>query len=459
VRKFITKRLLFIIALLFVCLGPAYFFLFTAAGGSLLIREVVFRLSRGANIEFRKARGSLIGKMTLEDIRVEVFRGLPHKSTVTIKRVDVRLAKLLNVFIAGEDITIGASELADSRILIQKTDLTFNAVNMRSIRMKVSNGRLVLPNSQLVFFHGDYTNGSLNFNIYSNAVGIERLILLVARQDSVVPLKGTLADIDLDLQGSIQKPVVKGTALVQELSHKAFSLSNAHCDYDVAFRNEAKGILVDGSLAIKDGSVSGPGTAVLQLAESRLFFSGPPQKPGFDIKADTTVGKTKIRIFLKGTMDKPDLRLLSEPPLPQDQLLAMVATGRNWGATGNSSGQGVIPADMAADFVDYFVLGGSGKKIADTFGITGSFTVEEKKQGVEVRKSMNDKVDVGYGVAQEQSNGSSSGTTQNVNAQLKVTDTVSLSAEKALKQAGTSDGSDEDKGADDKVMIKYKKSF
>jgi hypothetical protein len=459
VRKFIPKRSIFIIGLLIVFLGSGYFFLFTPVGGSLLIRGAVSRLSKGANIEFLKASGSLIGKMTLEDIRVQGLRGLPHKITVAVKRVDLRLAKLLNVFIVGEDITIATGELADSRILVQKADIAFNGANMRSISIKVSNGRLVLPNSQLVLFHGDYTNESLNFNIYSNAVGIESLIRLFVRQDAAVPVKGTLADIDLDLQGSIRKPVVKGAALVQELSHKAFTLSDAHCDYDLAIRNEARGILVDGSLAVKDGKISGPGTAPIQLAESRLLFSGPAQKPGFDIKADTTVGKTKIKIFLKGTMDKPDLRLLSDPPLPQDQLLAMVATGRNWGATGSASGQGAIPADMAADFVDYFVLGGSGKKISDRFGITGSFTVEEKKQSVQVKKSVSENVEVGYGVVKEQGWDSSQQTTQNVNAELKVTDTVSLSAEREMKQTDTQSDSSEEQKSDNKVMIKYKKSF
>lgn len=458
-RKFILKRFFFISVPLIVFLGPAYFFLFTSAGGSLLIREAISRLSKSTNIEFRKASGSLIGKMTLEDIRVEGLRGLPYKSTVTAKRVDLRLAEFLKLFIVGEDLTIGSSAFADSRMLIQNADLTFNPANMRSICIKVSNGRFVLPNSQLILFHGSYTNDSLNFNIYSNAVGIESLIRLVARQDAVVPVKGTLVDIDLDLLGSMQKPVVKGTVLIRDLKYKEFSLSDAHGDYNVVFSVVKKSILADGSVEIKDGRMSGPGTAVLQLAESKLFFSGPPQKPSFDIQADATVGKTKIRISLKGTMDKPDLKLFSDPPLPQNQLLAMVATGRNWGATGNSSGQGVIPADMAADFVDYFFLGGSGKKFADALGITGSFTVEDKKQGVEVRKSITDKVDVGYGVAQEQRNGSSSGATQNVNAQLKVTDTVSFSAEKEMKQSGASDDSDKNNGADNKLMIKYKNKF
>lgn len=450
-----------IIAILVVILGLAYFFLFTAAGGSVLVRKAISIFVKGEEIEFRHARGSIVGKMVLEDIRVEGLRFLPLDSTLTIRSAGVRLRKLTNVFISCEDIDIGVGAVADSRIKIHKTDVEFNSRSLGSMRIKVSNGRLLLPNSALVLFYGDYTSGLLKFNVYSRTVGIDSLIALLALKDSPrVPAKGSLADLDLYLTGSVRKPVVRGTVLVTRLEYKDFSLNSANCAYDVIFRNETKGILIDGSIVVKDGAVSGPGTATVELAESKLSFAGPPQKPSFDIRGNANVDKTKINIVLKGTMDKPDLRLSSDSALSQNQLLMMVATGRRWGSAGAASNSDSIPADMAIDFIDYFALGGSGKKLADALGISGfSFTVNETKQAVKVDKSVTEKVEVGFGASRETGKDNSQQTSQTVNADYKVTGAVSVSAEQETKQTTNKGVSSKGQQTDDKLLLKYKKSF
>jgi autotransporter translocation and assembly factor TamB len=447
--------------LLVVILGLAYFFLFTAAGGSFLVKKAISHFAKGEKIEFQKARGSIIGKMVLEDIRVEGLRSLPPGSTLTIRSADVRLRKVTNVFISGEDIDIGVGAIADSRIQIQKADVEFNARSLGSMRIKVSNGRLLLPNSSLVLFYGDYANGLFKFNIYSKTAGIDSLITLLAPKDSPrIPVKGSLADLDLYLTGSVQKPVVKGTVLVTRLEHKDFSLNSANCAYDVTFRNETKGILMDGSIVVKNGAVSGPGTATVELAESKLLFAGPPQKPSFDINGDAVVDKIRIRIFLRGTIDKPELRLSSDSPLSQNQLLMMVATGRRWGSASSASNSDAVPADMAIDFIDYFALGGSGKKLADALGISGfSFTVNETKQAVKVDKSVTEKVEVGFGASRETGKDNSQQISQTVNADYKVTNAVSVSAEQETKQTNNNGVSSKGQQTDEKLLIKYKKSF
>lgn len=86
-------------------------------------------------------------------------------------------------------------------------------------------------------------------------------------------------------------------------------------------------------------------------------------------------------------------------------------------------------------------------------------TFDKEKKGMEVKNSVTDKVEVGYGVTQTQRHEKTQETTQKVSGEFKVTDAVSVGAEKELKQQDTPGKTPEEHKTDDKVMIKFKKNF
>ncbi|MBU2257671.1 MAG: translocation/assembly module TamB domain-containing protein [Candidatus Omnitrophota bacterium] len=419
------KILSFSVGALIVCFVGVYFFLFTTPGGSFVIRWVVPKFIKAEKIEFQTAQGSILKKLTMKNIRIHGLNGLSRESILKINQVDLWLTNKINPVI-----------------------------------IKFSNGRLSLPTSELVLFRGDYRGGSLNFNIYSNRIGIDSLAFLFGQQKALSSLKGNLTGIDLFLTGYTHELVLRGNALVEELNQKSFSLTGAPFVCDLILKKDSENVRVNGTVIIKKGKISGPGTVFVQLDESKLFFSGDYNKPGFNIKGNSMVETVKIRIVLKGTFDKPELKLSSEPPLSQEQLMVMLATGRKWDTINTMFSSGAIPSDLALDFIDYFVLGGTGSKIAGKFGITGlSVTFDNEKKGVGVKKSVYDKVEVGYGVIQAQNKEKAQTITQKVSGELKVTDTVSVGAEKEFTQSSALGGSPEEQETNDKVMIKFKKSF
>jgi hypothetical protein len=379
---------------------------------------------------------------------------------VTASPEFVKGKAFVKALVVLEDMEIGLREIPDSQAKIQKTEIEFNAQNIDAMKIKVSNGRVSLPGSDPILFYGDYGGESLNFNIYSKNVAIDSLAPFFAHEKPLAFVKGSLQDVDLFCGGTILNPIIKGTALIGKIDYKSFSLSNAPLVYNILLKNKAVPAQANGTVLVKRGQVSGPGSVFVQLEESKLLFLGDYSKPSFDIKGNSTVEKTKIQIVLKGTSDKPELRLSSDPPLPQEQLLVMLATGKKWSGLNSVLSNGVVPPDLALDFIDYFVLGGAGSKIAGKFGITGfSVTLDKANTGVEVKKSVTDKAEVGYGVLQTQNKDKTREITQKVSVELEVTDAISVGAEKELKQPSTIEQSPEQQKTNDKVMIKFKKNF
>jgi len=403
---------------------------------------------------------TILGSFVADNIAYENYilsKGLFH--IIASARILKELASMKGL-IAIENMEIVLKAAVQNTAKIQKTEIVFDTQHINAINIEVFNGRLSLSGSEPILFYGNYANELLNFNFYSKRAGIESLIDVLDSRKTSVPLKGSFVDIDFNLRGSIHEFMLQGAAYAERLRHGAFSLSDAPFVCDVILKESTKGFQVNGAVIAKKGVISGPGTAMVYLEESRLIFSGDPQKPSLDIKGVSTVEKTMIKIALKGTIEKPDLRLSSEPPLSQERLLVMLTTGKRWNGADTLFSKGVISPDLAMDFIDYFVFGDSGSKIADKFGITGlSVQLDETTKGVKLSKSVSDKVEVGYGVLQKQSNEKAVEINQNISGEYNLTETIAVSAEKELKQASALGQSPEEQKTNDKVMIKYKRKF
>ena len=76
-------------------------------------------------------------------------------------------------------------------------------------------------------------------------------------------------------------------------------------------------------------------------------------------------------------------------------------------------GQGKVSPDLAGDFIDYFVFGGSGARLSEQLGIRGfSVKYDKNKKGLEVKKAISDKLEASYGVEQSQAKEQQLKTTQ-----------------------------------------------
>ena len=68
------------------------------------------------------------------------------------------------------------------------------------------------------------------------------------------------------------------------------------------------------------------------------FAQDAPFEPRIDIQGQTRVGKTTVTVMISGTASAPRLELESEPPLPQRDILSLLATGTTTTEIGSNTG-------------------------------------------------------------------------------------------------------------------------
>ena len=140
--------------------------------------------------------------------------------------------------------------------------------------------------------------------------------------------------------------------------------------------------------------------------------------------------------------------------------MVMLATGKRWKGAEASLNNAVISPDLTADFIDYFVFGGMGSKIARQFGISDiSLKIDKQTTGIGIKKEVSEKAEISYGIEQSQAKEKEPTVTQKVGGEYKITESVSVEAEKELKQDNETEKTQDKAQTDDKVLIKFKKEF
>lgn len=84
-----------------------------------------------------------------------------------------------------------------------------------------------------------------------------------------------------------------------------------------------------GAIYLRDASVDFEGVA-LQLTEGRIFYQGGPiDQPGLDIRASKTVNKIEAGIHLTGGVDDMNIKLFSDTPMQDSEILSWLLSGQN----------------------------------------------------------------------------------------------------------------------------------
>jgi len=415
----------------------------------------------GANIDIKGPLEELTinGTFKIEDILYDRFILQQCEGSTDIKVNRTSKRPKLDGDISFEDLALSAPDIQNAVLRVQKINLSFLEGDIQNIDVQVDGGRLKLAGFDAILFSGSYLKEALDFNIYSNYVSVGSILKFFPENEILDDISGTIKKIDLYVKGSFLEPEVKGEFEIEKLLYKAFSMVNCPGAFNLQFKDIKDDLKLYGKVDLKSGEVSGPRAAVITLKPGEILFNGDFKNPSFDLKGGAVVEEVKIDISLKGTIDKPDLKLTSQPPMVQERLLVMLATNKSWESVTQAFAKGELSADMAKDFLDYFIFSGSGNNFIQKFGLSGiSLKYDGETRGVGVRKKLFDKLEAAYSVEQPQlkENGAIS---HKLGAEYKITDQISLGAEQKLNQdSETEEASDEEK-TNGKVILKYKKEF
>jgi len=424
-KKNLLLILLIVIITTFLTFLVTFHLFFTANGLNLVTKFLLSRYAPREDIEIKKIEGTITRALSLQDISLENLKLLPPGSIVEVKKID----------------------------------LDVNPFDLEGAYVNINGGKIRIPKADPILFHGAYANGSLELNIYSKSVGISDIRNFFNDNTALRNINGAINDIDMFVNGSLQEPELTGRFYIERLTRNIVSIVNSPVSLNLRFKDIKQDLKMFGEIILEDGVVSGPKTAVIKLQESKILFNGDPKEPTFGLKGLSNVEGTKINITLKGTIKEPDIKLSSEPSFPKERLLLMLATNKSWKMTEGALVKGQMSPDVTRDFLDYFLFAGSGGKLAQYFGLKDlTFQLNGKTKGVGVKKDITNNLDLSYSVEKEQVKEKNGSAVQKLGSGYKLTDTIAVEAERELKQEKANEGQDE-ATSDDKVLLKYKKSF
>ncbi|MFH1246098.1 MAG: translocation/assembly module TamB domain-containing protein [Candidatus Omnitrophota bacterium] len=420
-----SKRAIFmtglIISIILAVLSFSLFF--TPSGIGILVKLYISCVIHPKSINIGKIESSFPEKILLKDIELKGIKGLP----------------------------------AGSKLRIQECRLSFMKFKLYC---RVNNGTLRLPRTEPILFYGTYTDGLLDFNVYSKYIDIRDIRTLLPKRAVKINLRGGLANADISLSGSLQEPELKAQFVTKGIRYKTFSLSKCPVFCDVRLKSAGKELEIYGETHFREGTISAR-NLLITIKNSAIVFCGAPGKSTLDIQGQSIIEKIPITLTLRGTFNAPDLHLSSSPPMPESLLMIMLLTGKAWEDSGALATQGQISPSLIAEFIDYVVLGGSGSRLAAMLGIDEvGLRYDRRQKGIKVKKAISDKLEATYEIEQPQTKEGVSAATHKVGGEYKITDTISIGAEKELTQEKSKTENSADKSsAEDKVTIKYKKEF
>jgi hypothetical protein len=414
-------------SLFFVVGVCAAFFLFTSQGADLIVRSVANRALGPGNVVYERMEGDLIRGIHVFNMEVRRPLILREGSVVRVQEFGVRLVRF----------------------------------SLDGFQVSVINARAIDPRADPVVVNGEFHDGHYDLNAYSASLDLAVLRGVIRKFRNPPFLQGELKGLDLFLSGTLIHPVLKGTFVVDHIPQNGFVLHDAPVRADLYFERLGGLWATHGRLFITRGWLQAPHTLV-RLGESRITFTGDLRDPELDIKGDATVARTHIEITVKGTRKDPHVHLVSDPPLPEEQLILILTTGKRWDSLSASTMTRKMTPELMGDFVDYFFFGGSGLRVAKLLGISRiTYKLDATKQGIMFNKDISDRLGVGYGVeVSTQSEQHQKEITQKVESEYRVTNNVTVTAQKEVLPAQRSSAEVQPRRIpDDRVYLKYRRQF
>jgi autotransporter translocation and assembly factor TamB len=425
-----TRKTLFLVfiscltVILVAAAGIVYYVLETP-GGLQRITPIVFdRFVPARKKSFGAVEGTLATTITLKNVELSDPRDLP----------------------------------AGSVIKIQQLTITPHGFNYQNADVTITNARLKLPVSDNIVVDGNAKDRLLNVKIFSPAIDLEEVLSLIPNRTlALKTLKGSMTGLDLQINGPLKEPRLVGRFLIERLARPDLQADDCPGAVDFAFKNLGRHLRLKGEIGIEKGKVQARRTKIT-LKPSKIYFSGNPKSPSLSIDAYSRIDTLDVDIRVAGTADKPVLKLTSDPPLSEQEIMVALATGKKWEGL-QSLEQGQVSAGLVKELAGYLFASDSGDGFFAEMGITDVKVIMDKdKKAVGFTKEVSDKVDLDYELEQKGPSPGAEHLSQTIGADYRVTNTFFASIERQLQVLSGLQGS-EPEGADDRLLMKYKTRF
>lgn len=310
------------------------------------VRDLAGRLEAGLRLSGTTAKPQVSGRVELREGRAEVpaagitledlaltLRGTPEgplRVEGSVRSGEGRLALGGTVDLAadpGPALDLGltgsafqAARLPEARVLVSP-DLRLSGAEPYLLR-----GTLRIPEADIEL--KELPRGSV-------AVSPDAVVVDDGRTEPEPTVASRIVDVEVRIElGDAVR--FEGFGLTTRLA------GNLEASVD------QRGTLLDGRIELVEGRYQAFGQD-LAIERGRLIFAGPPGRPELDMRAVRVSRDGSVRAFLSvtGQASSPDVRVSSEPALPQPQALAYLLTGRGLDQAGNQEGIDIANAALS----------------------------------------------------------------------------------------------------------------
>lgn len=385
----VAKKIFFISFIVFISFVVAVgvcasYILFTASGGRFIILRFLDSYHAPFDAYVERMDGSLAQQIVLHNIELKNIKDWP----------------------------IGVV------VRIQKADIYFASFDPKSLNIEVHNARLLSPSFGTVIIDASYQDSRLEADIFSACLEIGEIGRFFPQLAFLKNSSGVVESLDCLVKGDLKSLESSGTFHIDAFAKDAFSLKDIPVNFSLKMQDVMRSLRLTGEVSIEKGSVILP-SATFDLQPGKILFAGDPADPFLELIGVTSLEGAEVKAVLQGDLAKPDLRLTSQPPMPQEKLLMMLLTG-----------------------------------LGDI-----SFKYDEHAGVFSLKKELIDNVGVSYGVKQGQAQRPGLAATQKLGISCKVADNIFLEGEKELQSQATLGNQTQARLSYDAVFLKYKKRF
>ncbi len=498
--------------------GALLFILIMPQGSLWLVKKVLLSASDASSVSIRAFQGSLLTGVRIEDMHIIGIRTLGSDSSVMITDAQIKIvwngnipsivaetgiieyglggssqkarieslkidsstrltAKNIQVVSAFGNISLEQASGPLDRLVLENLQWTgipyFASRDSVSVQriiiskpfhlediISIDNGVLRTTGSEPILFYGVQDAGNINLEVFSKNTEVSNLISAVKGKPAGMMV--SLRDVNVHVTGSLTALQIKGHFKINLLAYRRFFLEDVIIEpLNLTLKNVFSKPELFGDIGIGGGGIRHKDT-YLEMKPGKILFQGDYETPHFELEASSKIANATITVRARGTPVKPELVLSSSPVYPEEKILIMLATGKEWTGSERAISEGRLSVDAVKEFIDYFVFGGAGDKLAQRFGVKQwSVYKEESAAGIELKKTAGNNVDLIYGVEKKSVNVDHGAVTQKIGFDYKATENTSLvvegSAQSKKKVADELDS--ESKALDKSVTMKVKTNF
>lgn len=228
---------------------------------------------------------------------------------------------------------------ARRRLSLQVIGNDFELFNREDLELRISPDMAVTASQQVVHLSGRVDIPLLDLELNAlpeSAVDVSRDAVIVSypaeRPDlarSIATAESTFYDIPVTTDLMV--------SLGEQVNFAGFGL-DTRLDGNLSIRQGANGSnLTYGELSVREGTYTAYNTA-LTLEQGKLLFFGAYDNPALDIRAVRKVDQLTAGLQINGTLKKINSQLYSSPALPDNDIIAVLITGKPFSQIGQQDG-------------------------------------------------------------------------------------------------------------------------